>query len=204
MKRLFKLLEKVLYIVLLCIILSACGNRENTYFEGQYLYMDGTKYVEATGLYKESNTIIGKTNDNYTIYEVDGDSEHNYIVVRSFLDQTLYVREDYIKDKTAIEALCFTQNISEYVYEEGFIDIFIKELLECEEFVEIDSNSLMSYRKNGIDVYVKYTNDSVGEYCGSIIYDGTEYLYFNVQNSNTILVSEKMKNILVEFEILKK
>ncbi len=204
MKREFKVLAIVLYMMFLCIFLGACGNSENAYFKGQYLYMDGTEYVEATGLYKESNTIIGKTGDDYTIYEVDGDSEHNYIVLRSFFDQTLYVRKNYIKDKTVIEALCFNQNKSKFVYDESFIDIFIKELLEDESTVEIDNKSLMSYRKTGIDVYVKYANDSVSEYCGSIIYDGSKYLYFNAQNSTTILVNEKTKNMLAELEILKK
>ena len=91
---------------------------------------------------KESNTIIGKTSDDYTIYEVDGDSKHNYIVIRSFFDQTLYVIKNYIKDKTVIEALCFNQNTSKFVYDESFIDIFIKELLEDESIVEIDNNIL--------------------------------------------------------------
>ena len=44
-------------------ILGACGNSENAYFKGQYLYMDGIEHIEATGFYKESNTIVGKTSD---------------------------------------------------------------------------------------------------------------------------------------------
>jgi hypothetical protein len=204
MKREFKVLSTVLYMMLLCIFLGACGNSENAYFKGQYLYMDGTEYIEATGLYKESNTIVGKTSDDYTIYEVDGDSEHNYIVVRSFFDQNLYVRKDYVKDKTVIEALCFNQSTSKFVYDESFIDSFIKDLLEDENILEIDNNTLMSYRTSGIDVYIKYANDSVSEYCGSIIYDGSKYLYFNAQNSTTILVSEEEKKMLEKFEILKK
>jgi hypothetical protein len=202
MKRLFQL-RKVLCTVILCINLVACGNNENAYFEGQYLYMGDEKYVEATGLYEETNTVIGHTNDDYTIYEVNGDNEHNYIVVRSFLDQKLYVREDYIKDRTIIDGICFNQSTLEYIYEQDFIDIFSAELLECNEIVAMDDDSLILYRRDGIDIYIKYNNDNVGEYCGSIIFNGTEYMYFNAQNTNTVLISEKMKKVLAEFEVLK-
>ena len=200
MKRLFKL-KTVLCIAIICINLVACSNKENAYFEGQYLYMGDEKYVEATGLYDETNTVICRTNDNYTIYEVAGDGQHNYIVARTFLDERLYVKENYIKDKTVIEGVCFRQSSAEYIYEEDFINIF-KEMLGCKEIVEIDDDRLMMYRREGIDVYIKYPNDCVGEYCGSIIFNGTEYMYFNARNASTILISEKMKNALVEFEVL--
>ncbi len=41
---------------------------------------------------------------------MDGDVEHIYVVARSFLDQNLYVKENYIKDKTVIESVCFKQS----------------------------------------------------------------------------------------------
>lgn len=202
MKRLFQL-RKVLCLVILCISLVACGNNENAYFQGQYLYMDDEKYVEATGIYEETNTVIGHTNDDYTIYEVNGDNAHNYVVVRSFLDQKLYVRENYIKDRAIIDGICFNQSTLEYIYEQNFIDIFSAEILECNEIVAMDKDCLMTYRRDGIDVYIKYDNDSVGEYCGSIIYNGTEYMYFDAKNTNIVLISEIMKNVLVEFGVLK-
>ena len=59
-------------------------------------------------------------------------------MIRSFFDQNLYVRKDYVKDKTVIEALCFNQSTSKFVYDESFIDSFIKELLEDENILEID------------------------------------------------------------------
>lgn len=179
----------------------ACSSKENAYFEGQYLYIGEEKYVEATGLYEETNIVIVQTNDNFTIYEVEGDLEHNYIAARSFLDQTLYVKENYIKDKTIIEGVCFKQSSAEYIYEVDFIDIF-KEMLECKEIVEIDNDRLMMYRREGIDVYIKFAKDCVGEYCGSILCNEIGYMYYNHQENCTTLISEEMRKKLVEYNVL--
>lgn len=202
-KHLFRL-TKTICVVALCVNLTACANEENAYFEGQYLYVDGVKYVEASGLYEESNTVIARTENDYTIYEVVDDKLHNYIVVRSFLDQTLYVREDYTKDRTTIEGICFNKDTSEYICEQDFIDVFSKELLECDEKLEMDADTLMSLRKDGIGVYVKYADDNVGEYCGSIMIDDTEYMFYNAENDCTILISDEMEKNLTELSVLEK
>lgn len=200
MKRLFKL-KTALCIAIICINLVACSTKQNAYFEGQYLYIGEEKYVEAVGLYEEANTVIGRTNDNYTIYEVDGDVEHNYIVVRSFLDQTLYVKENYIKDKTVIEGVCFQQGRAEYIYEEDIINT-VREMSECKEIVEMDADSLMMYRRQGIDVYIRYAKDCVGEYCGSILRDESGYMYYNYQENRITLISEEIRKKLVEYNVL--
>ena len=134
------------------------------------------KYVEAEGLYEETKNVICQTDDNYTIYEVDGDAKHIYVVARSFLNQKLYVKENYIKDKTVIEGVYFKQSSEKYIYEEAFIDIF-KEMLECKDVVEIDDR-LMMYGREGIVVYRRYDKDCVGEYCGSILCSEAGYMYY--------------------------
>lgn len=183
-------------ILLLFTAFRCCGFGVNSYFKGQTLYWNGIKYVETAGLYHESNTKIGKTDDGFTIYEVVGDQDHNYIVARSFLDNQLYVRASYEKDRTVIEALILSGD--EYVYEKDFIDCFVKELIESEEFETCDSETADTYsvtylrRGRCIDVDIKYPNDVVGEYCGSILYDGTAYWFVVLKTDKKVLVSEEI------------
>lgn len=184
-----------------CINLVACSNKEKAYFKGQYLYIGEEKYVEATGLYEETNTVICRTNDHYTIYEMDGDIGHIYVAARSFLDQKLYVKENYIKDKTVIEGICLKQNSAKYIYDETFIDLF-EEMSECKDTVKIDDDKLMMYRKEEIDVYVMYAKDCVGEYCGSILCNEIGYMYYNHQENRITMISEEIEKKLIEYNVL--
>ena len=63
---------------------------------GECLYWKGYVYVPAGGDYDEGKT-IAKTTDGWQINEVEGDPEHIYVVLRSFLDDYLFVREDHKK-----------------------------------------------------------------------------------------------------------
>lgn len=63
---------------------------------GEGLYWNGYVYVPAGGDYDEGKT-IAKTTDGWQINEVEGDPEHIYVVLRSFLDNYLLVREDHKK-----------------------------------------------------------------------------------------------------------
>ena len=61
---------------------------------GEGVYWNNALYVPASGEYSEGKT-IAKTNDGWQINEVEEDDTHTFIVMRSFLDQSLLVREDY-------------------------------------------------------------------------------------------------------------
>ena len=61
---------------------------------GEGVYWNDVLYVPASGEYSEGKT-IAKTNDGWQINEVEEDDTHTFIVLRSFLDQSLLVREDY-------------------------------------------------------------------------------------------------------------
>ena len=61
---------------------------------GEGVYWNNALYVSASGEYSEGKT-IAKTNDGWQINEVEEDDTHTFIVLRSFLDQSLLVREDY-------------------------------------------------------------------------------------------------------------
>lgn len=54
----------------------------------------GAQYVLSSGEYTEGKT-IAKTKDGSQINEIEEDETHSFLVMRSFLDQDLYVREDY-------------------------------------------------------------------------------------------------------------
>ena len=62
---------------------------------GEGLYWNGYYYVQTGGSYDEGKT-IAKTTDGWQINEVEGDPEHIYVVLRSFLDNYLLVREDQL------------------------------------------------------------------------------------------------------------
>ena len=80
----------VLFIVNGGIVLDHSGERRGE----QALYWNDTLYVPCSGEYSEGKT-IAKTTDGWQINEVIEDDTHTFIVLRSFLDQYLLVKEDY-------------------------------------------------------------------------------------------------------------
>lgn len=87
--------------VILCLILLFLYDigafvPHSAVWEGNHIYWDNKTYVECySGDYTEKKT-IAKTTDNWKINEIYEDDSLTFIVVRYFLDQYLYVREDYI------------------------------------------------------------------------------------------------------------
>lgn len=67
-----------------------CGEGAGDIFWKNTLYV----HVHTSGQYHEGKT-IAKTKDGWSINEVTEDPSHTFIVMRSFLDQYLLVREDY-------------------------------------------------------------------------------------------------------------
>lgn len=61
---------------------------------GESVLWQGAMYEPCSGEYTEGKT-IAKTTDGWQINEVEEDDSHTFIVIRSFLDQYLLVREDY-------------------------------------------------------------------------------------------------------------
>ena len=68
------------------------------YFNGieeKNLYWKGTKYVPAGGEYNEGMTLAKTSDGCWSVNAIKEDSSHTFVVVRSFSDQQLFVREDY-------------------------------------------------------------------------------------------------------------
>ena len=63
-------------------------------FENSVIWK-GVTYLTVSGKYREGKT-VARTKDGFDINEVEGDDSHTFLVVRSFLDQWLVVREDYV------------------------------------------------------------------------------------------------------------
>lgn len=61
---------------------------------GEGVQWNGVLYVPASGEYTEKKT-IAKTDDGWNIVAVKEDESHTFVVLRSFLDNYLLVREDY-------------------------------------------------------------------------------------------------------------
>ena len=84
--------------VLLCLFWAISGGfvwDRSAEWHGSSLDWNGCIYVPCHGEYHEGKT-IAKTKDGWEVNEVKEDDSHTFIVVRSFLDQYLYVKEDYV------------------------------------------------------------------------------------------------------------
>lgn len=94
-----------LMLVLLSILsLSGCGKKHEAHLRGgAYLLIDDETYVLMSNcLFDESYKKICKTSNGYTVYEVVGDKEHNYVVARVVWSAKLFVKESYIPDRTVV------------------------------------------------------------------------------------------------------
>jgi hypothetical protein len=141
----------------------------------------GVTYMPVSGKYKEGKT-IAKTKDGFQINEVEGDDSHTFLVIRSFLDQWLVVREDYvipisgeitkaswglhfIEDEeflTAVEEIV-EKATADFVYDNSENDIYqykgdnvMRELLVAYEGCPVPTN------------YVAYMGLSDGRWCITI------------------------------------
>lgn len=183
-------------------ILCACGNKHKVEWQGHYLYIDGEKYIETGGLHHESNIKIGKS-DGFTIYEVVGDKEHNYVVSRSFLDDHLYVKESYAPDKTTINAVGFSvHDIDDCLYDEKIIDCissFESDIESDGEFINGNDELLQLIRDEGIPVYVLYGGSAVGEFIGYIFTLDNQYMYYNYSQEMMIEITDEQLDLLLEY-----
>ena len=109
----------------------------------------GVNYYNVYGKYREGKT-IAKTNDGFHICEIEGDDSHTFVGLRSFLDNWLLVREDYvIPIGGEITRVCWNLN---FIEDEEFL-VAIADILEqrTPEFV-YDNSKGDIYQYKGDDV----------------------------------------------------
>jgi len=119
-ERVRMLIGVVLTIALLVVLLIRNGvivfDRSGVR-RGEGVYWNGVLYVPASGQYSEGKT-IAKTNDGWQINEVEEDDTHTFVVMRSFLDNCLLVREDYdIPSSGEITTISWN---GKYIADDGF------------------------------------------------------------------------------------
>lgn len=109
----------------------------------------GVNYCAVYGKYREGKA-IAKTNDGFNICEVEGDDSHTFVGLRSFLDNWLLVREDYvIPIYGEITRVYWNMN---FIEDEEFLSV-IAEILEKREADFIYNNSKGDiYQYKGDDV----------------------------------------------------
>lgn len=144
---------------------------------GEGVYWNDVLYVPASGEYSEGKT-IAKTNDGWQINEVEEDDTHTFIVMRSFLDQSLLVREDYDIPKSGeITALFWN---GKAIADEEFIRAVTEILARVEANFEYFTDGIFQLKDNqhmrllcagydGCPIATEYIG-----YMGTV--DGTWYL----------------------------
>lgn len=89
----------------------------------------GNHYVLAPGRYDHEGRVLAKTNAGDHIIEVDDDKTHTFLVLRDFLDNDLYVREDYeIPTSGEITKVYWTHAVQD----ESFCDVLTQILRNAE------------------------------------------------------------------------
>lgn len=154
-------------------------------FAGNTMHWKGKSYIEVSGRYNVGDTIAKTTDGDWNISEVEGDTEHNFIEVRSFLNQYLYVNEDY-------EIPTDGEITSVYVDYKKIAD---SEFCNAVKQIIKDSGETFEYETDNIysnteDIYLCYENCAVGtEFAGNIGVINNQWVYFDPQQE-TYAVNE--------------
>lgn len=107
------------------------------------LYWNGNTYISCSGIYSEGKTIAKTADGKWDINEVKEDPSHTFVVARSFLDDSLYVRKDYqipqsgdthtvyidgnkIEDTSFLDAVSQIYSSNNETVEHTFNDIHLK------------------------------------------------------------------------------
>ena len=187
----------IISIAIISVFLFACASENKADFEQGFLIFNGEKYIETDGIYVESNHKLCKV-DEYTIYSIDGDEKYNYVVVSSFLDNYLYVKEDFLSEESKIVSVCIGYNSNAYSDDEMLIKTITGILAKEQNLLE-DDNTMEQCRKEGISVSVKYDNDVVGHIIGYLLtYNGQNMFYNYSQKTICAISDEEMKMLNIK------
>ena len=224
-----------LFIVFVCVIALLYNNgffvTDHSAIVGvEGLVWNGKNYSTTDGKYTECKTIAKSTDGNWKINEIKEDPSHTYIVARSFLEQRLYVLDDYkVKtttqnEQTLIMALIGDDNtdaIDKIEILSGEYDVpvqisdkndfafltqyYYSHLYPSEKFHELflfPENSIMNVWINGAQSVMYLTQD------GSIVIqemcgdNGVEERNYEVYTAEDkyVLTEEKLSDLLKKYE----
>ena len=117
-------------------------------FENGVKWKD-VNYFAVYGKYREGKT-IAKTKDGFQICEIEGDDSHTFVGMRSFLDNWLLVREDYvIPIDGEITRACWNLK---FIEDEEFLDAVAEIVEQAEADFVYDNSKGDIYQYKGDDV----------------------------------------------------
>ena len=104
------------------------------------LYWNGNTYISCSGIYSEGKTIAKTKDGQWSINEIDEDPSHTFVVVRSFLDDSLYVRKDYQIPQSGDVNSAYLDGIK--VADDSFLDAVSQIYFLNEKTVEHTTNDI--------------------------------------------------------------
>ena len=132
------------------------------------LYWNDNTYISCSGIYSEGKTIAKTADGQWDINEIKEDPSRMFVVVRSFLDESLYVRKDYqisqsgdanivYLDGNKIEDTSFLDAVSQiYSSNEGTVEYITNDI-----YLKTDSQDMRA-------VYVGFNDCPVAVFMGYI------------------------------------
>ena len=150
--------KTIIILSICCIFLIAIISRyysidRTAIYKGNKLEWKGVTYIETSGNYSEGNTVAKTKEGNWDINEVKEDETHTFIVIRSFLDQYLFVREDYKIPKSGNVTSVFIQHTR--INNEDFCRAVEKIIVEDGEKFIIETDNLYS---KASEIWLSYEN----------------------------------------------
>lgn len=181
-----RLILTALFVILTIVFLILKGVivfDHSAQLKGDGIHWNNSDYVPCSGSYTEEKT-IAKADDNWKINEVKEDKTHTFIVMRSFLDQYLLVKNDYkIPHSGKITTAHWGFNtISDYKFYTAVSDILDESVTNFE--YETEDIFMLTDNQKMRELYVGYDNCPVAtEYIGYMgIVDDTWYITTSLSN----------------------
>ncbi len=158
-------------------------------FENSIIWK-GVKYESVSGKYNEGKTIAKVKDSGLSINEVEGDDSHTFVVVRSFIDQWLVVREDYNIPKSGKITKAYWSY--QFIEDEKFLNAITEMITKVKPDFEYDTEDreIFEYtdNQNMKELYIAYEDCPVPTiYLGYMgVIDGEWYLTVGKGNDTKI------------------
>lgn len=176
--------------------------------EGGFIWK-GVQYVPIVAEAEELGKCIAKTTDGHKISEYKDDPSHTFLELRSFLDNNMVVREDYVIP-TEGEFSCAYVSGNRFT-DSSFLDV-LSEIAEYEfsDKFYIETDNILYYAKK---IYVGYNDCPIGTqkfgFIGNIN-DKWCFLYPDIETNNSRerrvetyecnIIPEKYANVLSDLD----
>lgn len=125
---------------------------------GYGVLWNNVQYIPCTGGYHEGKT-IAKTTSGWNIDEVEEDPSHTFIVAREFLDQMLYVRENYEIPSSGDITMAFLGDVTT-IYDKEFCQALSEIMKTAESDFEYETEAIFmrTDRQKMQSLYVAYND----------------------------------------------